>query len=421
MATLGTKAETLRKIQGHLENAVVLPQFMFTVGEWEKEQRRIRNEFEALEWKEAVIVRSSSLCEDTNQASLAGKYESIANVVGMEAFIQAVDKVISSYDDNNKKNQILIQPMLSDVRECGVAFTLDPNTLGNYYVINYNENGSTDAITSGRNGGGGDRLYYIFKNATNNFIPDEIRCVVTMLKELELFFDRDNLDVEFARDLKGNLYILQVRALCVGEERIDINFQKEELKRIEDKIALAQSKKPFLCGDKALYSVMTDWNPAEMIGIRPKPLAMSLYREIITDSVWAYQRDNYGYRNLRSFPLMVDFGGLPYIDVRVSFNSFIPAELDERVSEKLVNYYLDRLIDAPQKHDKAEFEIVFSCYTLDLPERIKILQSYGFLPSEIDQIVDALRNVTNHIIDYKAGLWRKDSEIGEKIWRYYVK
>ena len=38
------------------------------------------------------------------------------------------------------------------------------------------------------------------------------------------------------------------------------------------------------------------------------------------------------------FPPMVDFCGLPYIDMRVSFNSFIPAELEEDLSEKLVNY-----------------------------------------------------------------------------------
>ena len=47
---------------------------------------------------------------------------------------------------------------------------------------------------------------------------------------------------------------------------------------------------------------MPDWNPAEMIGIRPRPLALSLYQNLITDSTWAYQRDNYGYRNVRGFP-----------------------------------------------------------------------------------------------------------------------
>ena len=62
------------------------------------------------------------------------------------------------------------------------------------------------------------------------------------LKELEGFFEQDNLDVEFAFAGDDELYILQVRALCIQ-------------------------------GEKAFYSVMTDWNPAEMIGIRLKPLA----------------------------------------------------------------------------------------------------------------------------------------------------
>ena len=86
---------------------------------------------------------------------------------------------------------------------------------------------------------------------------------------------------------------------------------------------------PFLYGNRAIYGVMPDWNPAEIVGIKPHTLALSLYREIITDAIWAYQRDNYGYRNLRSFPLLVELEGMPYIDIRVSFNSFIPASLDE--------------------------------------------------------------------------------------------
>ena len=104
---------------------------------------------------------------------------------------------------------------------------------------------------------------------------------------------------------------------------------------------------------------MPDWNPAEIVGTRPKPLALSLYRDLITDSIWAYQRHNYGYRNLRSFPLMPHFFGLPYIDVRLSFNSFIPADLDEGLAGRLVDYYINRLLSEPNLHDKVEFEIVF--------------------------------------------------------------
>jgi phosphohistidine swiveling domain-containing protein len=414
---LGTKAETLKLLLGKLEHAVVLPQYAFTVGDWHKQKDAVKAGFLALDWKDAVIVRSSSLSEDTSEASQAGKYESIADVSGLTAFCEAVEKVIVSYDDDNEQNQILVQPMLTGVKICGVAFTLDPNTLGNYYVINYDENGSTNAVTGGA--GTENRLYYHFKDSAVSEAPKEMRKLVLTLAELERLFEKDNLDVEFALDEQGTLYILQVRALCVRGTAVDRQAQGCELERIEKKIKRDQSPKPFLCGKKTIYSVMTDWNPAEMIGIRPKPLALSLYREIITDSVWAYQRDNYGYRNLRSFPLMVDFCGLPYIDVRVSFNSFVPAELDEQLSEKLVNYYIDRLTDNPKKHDKAEFEIVFSCYTLDLSERIQILKKYGFLESEIKEIVDALRNVTNHIIDHKDGLWRKDYAKIEKLNRRY--
>lgn len=417
MNRLGTKAETLQMLYQKLKHAEVLPQYCFTVKEWKTECEKVKKSFLSLDWNAKVIVRSSSQAEDTHTSSQAGKYESIADVSGLEEFQRAVEKVIDSYDDHNEANQVLVQPMLSDVYICGVAFTLDPNTLGNYYVINYDDNGSTSAITSGS--GRENKLYYRFKRKDRKHYleegweehlasTDRMNRLCMTLQELEAFFEQNNLDVEFAFSETDKLYILQVRTLCIQKKPADRDRQEEELIRIKEKISQAQKKKPFLCGKKALYSVMTDWNPAEMIGIRPKPLALSLYREIITDNVWAYQRDNYGYRNLRSFPLMVDFGGLPYIDVRVSFNSFVPAGLEEELSDKLVNYYLDCLTANPAKHDKAEFDIVFSCYTFDLPERIQVLKDYGFSEDEIAKITDALRDVTNNIIDHKNGLWRKD-------------
>ena len=361
MNNLGTKAETLKLIYQKLENASVLPQYTFTVDEWEDNKKIVLDEFSGLDWNGCVIIRSSSLAEDTEQSSQAGKYISIANVSGESEFQSAVERVISSYDDNNGENQILVQPMLSDVKMCGVAFTMDPNTLGNYYVVNYDDSGSTSVITSGW--GGQNRLFYKFKRDEKKGSIKQYELMERLCKalsELEDFFEKENLDVEFAFTEDNLLYILQVRSLCLQGNPVDGKQQKLELERIEKKIREAQSKKPFLCGKTTIYSVMTDWNPAEMIGIRPKPLALSLYQEIITNSVWAYQRDNYGYRNLRSFPLMIDFGGLPYIDIRVSFNSFVPAELEDELSEKLVNYYIDRLVENPEKHDKSFDEYVHS-------------------------------------------------------------
>ena len=137
-------------------------------------------------------------------------------------------------------------------------------------------------------------------------------------------------------------------------------------------------QKPFLVGKHTIYGIMPDWNPAEIIGKRPKPLALSLYQDLITNSIWAYQRHNYGYRNLRSHPLMVNFLGAPYIDVRVSFNSFIPSDLDDEIAGRLVDFYLDKLISHPSLHDKIEFEIVSSCFTFDLRDNLKNLENYGF-------------------------------------------
>jgi len=190
---------------------------------------------------------------------------------------------------------------------------------------------------------------------------------------------------------------------------VRLDAQKRALDAIADRVTKGTRSHPYLSGDRTLYGVMPDWNPAEIIGLRPRPLALSLYRDLVTDSVWAYQRDNYGYRNLRSFPLMVHFEGLPYIDVRVSMNSFVPRDLDGELAGRLVNYYLGRLAAAPSLHDKVEFEIVFSCYTFDLPARLGRLADHGFSTDDRIAIADSLKRLTERIIHRDRGLWVQDS------------
>lgn len=406
MIKFGTKAETLLRLSEVIQMGKVLPQVAFPAWEWDKDSEGIIKKVFLQPWSSLLVVRSSAINEDTQWESQAGKYDSVLNVAGEKEFRDAVNQVLLSFQDENPDNQVLVQPMLKDVKLCGVAFTMDPNTGGSYYVINYDETGSTSAITSGN--GEKSKLFYCFKGY-GDIKNQEMKAVCGCLWELETLFGQDNLDVEFA--ISGHeIFILQVRVLCQGNCSISRNQQKIELDRIAEKIRRDNQPVPYLHGRRTIFGVMPDWNPAEIIGIRPKPLSLSLYREIITDNIWAYQRNNYGYKNLRSFPLMVDFCGLPYIDVRISFNSFIPKGLDSQLSEKLTNYYLDRLVENPSKHDKVEFDIVFSCYTLDLPERIQVLKNYGFTKEEIESIIDALKQLTNNIIDNDTGLWKKDYE-----------
>ena len=72
---------------------------------------------------------------------------------------------------------------------------------------------------------------------------------------------------------------------------------------------------------------MPDWNPAEIIGTNPGQLAVSLYQHLILNDVWATQRAEFGYKDVRPQPLLRMFAGKPYIDIRASFNSFIPKGL----------------------------------------------------------------------------------------------
>lgn len=397
-----SKADTLRQLTGKLKTARVLPQVCFPAGEAERCLSLVEK---GGLLGERLIVRSSAKNEDTAQGSNAGKFLSVADVRSEAEITRAVAQVVQAMGAD-PENQVFIQPFLSHAELCGVAFTVDPSTGGNYYILNYDAStGSTCSVTDGT--GQQLEMFYHFKAAPNP-PPAPLDRVVALCRELEALFGCPALDIEFALS-EGELYLLQVRPLVLSVPAADLEQQQRDLDEIRAKLRSSILPHPDLCGRRTIYGVMPDWNPAEMIGIRPRALALSLYKEVITNGVWAYQRDNYGYRNLRSFPLMIDLKGLPYIDTRVSFNSFLPKALPEPLAEKLAEYYLDRLRTHPEYHDKVEFEIAFTCYTFDLPQRIGRLLNSGFSEEECACLTDCLRDLTNSIL-CEAGLWKKDAE-----------
>lgn len=396
-----TKANTLEWLCPQVTSCRILPQATLTVGELAESPSYFQERALALS-ADSYIVRSSALCEDSAEASHAGEFLSVANVPP-EELLAAAQRVAASFPDGNSQNQILIQPMLTGITMSGVLFTLDPNTGGNYLVINYDRSDSADSVTSGE--GKELEVCYLFHGRQ----PEDSRFLALsqMAEELIEQMERPNLDIEFAF-CGEKLYLLQARPLVMPVGIADGQMQREALERVDGFLRREMQPKPNIPGRRTIYGVMPDWNPAEMIGIRPKPLALSLYKRLITDGIWAYQRSNYGYQNLRSFPLMMDFCGLPYIDTRVSFNSFIPRSLQKRIAAKLADYYLDRLAACPEKHDKVEMEIIFSCYTFDLPQKLETLEAHGFSDSERQQIAASLLEVTNRIISTQNGLWMGD-------------
>ncbi|MCU0097511.1 PEP-utilizing enzyme [Bacillus sp. OR9] len=404
MLNFSTKAKTLSLLENHVTKSRILPQLCFSVSDLHTSPDAVRAKV-VERFDVPLIVRSSALSEDTLLESQAGKCLSIPNVLP-EDILFAMEKVKSSFEDNNPDNKILIQPMLTEITMSGVLFTIDPNTGGNYFVINYDKSGSSDSVTSGA-GQDLQTCYLFHKYKSGDVYLDRLADAAYELMEL---FDSNTIDIEFAFTISDELYLLQARPLVMVKPLADYNQQRKSLSRIEMFLEREMRPKPFVKGKRTIYGVMPDWNPAEIIGTRTKPLALSLYRKIITDRTWAYQRNNYGYKDQRSFPLMIDFCGLPYIDTRVSFNSFIPKDIDDRLTEKLVDYYLDNLEVQPDKHDKVEFDIIFSCYTFDLRERIKILSEHGFRAYELETLMNSLKYLTNNIINTSNGMWIRDLE-----------
>ncbi len=405
-----SKAETLESLASQLQGARILPQVRFSVAQWRSDQNGVFALLATMPWGgEQLIVRSSACSEDSATGSAAGRYESVPNVRGESALTAAVERVIASFEDGGGYDQVFVQPMLSDVSMAGVAFTRDPNGGAPYFVINYDDTSqTTNVVTSGA--AGELKTFYGLRTRPET-APQPLVPVVALLGELEKLLASDALDIEFAIDSHGELYLLQVRPLIITTDSSapQADAFERAVNQIATKIDLLSRPHPYLHGDRSVFGVMPDWNPAEIIGLRPKPLALSLYQELITDSIWAYQRHNYGYKNLRSFPLMVSFHGLPYIDIRVCFNSFLPRDVEGPLADKLVNYYIDRLLAQPDLHDKVEFEIVFSCHTFDFAERAAILGRHGFSNDEIASLSEALRRLTNLVVG-KEGLWRRDCE-----------
>ncbi len=406
VASFGSKANVLRKLSHVIKSARLLPQVSFGEHEWNSNREAVLRQIKDQLDSTCFAVRSSCTEEDTAYISNAGKYATVLNVALLD-LEEAVNQVFASFGDAPEGSEVFVQPMLENVIRSGVAFSHDPISGSPYRVVSCFEGTDTTAVTSGR---GGETWYHAVDSTT--YADTRIISLIKLIDECLAVFGNIPIDIEFAVTASKGIevvWLLQVRALQVGGVPEDLQEFRARIAQVGQQIARGMKSHPFLMGDRTVYGVMPDWNPAEILGLRPRPLALSLYRELVTDAIWAYQRNNYGYRNLRSFPLLVHFAGMPYVDVRLSFNSFVPSTLSDDVAARLVNYYVDSLVAEPYLHDKIEFEIVYSCYTLDLPQRLEKLRSAGFSIKDTELMSAALRDLTNRVIHPDKGLWHEDS------------
>lgn len=407
---LGSKASTLDRLRTRLTQSRILDLEYFTRAEWAAQRDRVTARLlERLGTGSALIVRSSATDEDGFERANAGRYHSELDVAPRrEALSQAIDRVFASYASNDARDEVLVQPQLADVVASGVVFTRTLHTGAPYWVVNYTEGSDTTAITSGVSRES-VRLY-VSRAATGealDALSPTARTVLLAVREIEDIVCHDALDIEFAMDSRGRVFTLQVRPLMVDDQHQDREGDAEVfdcLAGVQRTVAALGVAPAGQCGDFCAWSVMADWNPAEIVGLVPGPLALDLYRYVITDQVWARQRADVGYRDLRGWPLVRSFGGQAFVDVRASVNSFIPAELNEEIASAIANTAIERLKADLSLHDKVEFELVPTCLDLDFGVwRDRYTSTTRLTREQVNEIEAALGRITRRIVERSNG------------------
>lgn len=403
--SFGTKGETLARLTPWLRSANLCEQLLVDATAWQKNPEEVINNILGVFPNSRLAVRSSTCKEDNHLASHAGQYESVVGIEPTRKQIRnGLRRVVDSYEGVTAGDQILIQPLVDDVVISGVVLTRDLDRGSPYYVINYDDfSGRTDTVT----GGSQSKEIRVHHDRPQKLRSPRFAKLIAAVREIEQITGSDTLDIEFCIKANDSVFILQVRRLAAAQKWPDVDDDaiRAALTEVEALVANGLEADPALAGTTTQFSEMADWNPAEMIGSTPRPLSLSLYRHLITDSIWVRARREMLYRYMPDSPLMVALYGRPYIDVRLSLNSFLPRDLEDDLANRLVDYQLCRLAQNRELHDKIEFEIAVTCLDFDFPARARELRGAGFSSGDIKNLESGLRAITvDALNNFPSGL-----------------
>ena len=413
---------------------IKIPEFIyFSVFDWKKNKKKFVDKIKK-NLKNRICIRSSYFNEDSSKSSMAGKFESFINMENNNKnIVNCIENLISQYllferkKINLEKNYILVQNFVKNSICSGVVTNYTISEGAPYFTINYNDvTKSTLSVTSGDKDS--FRVLHVSKNAIKNIRSKKFKKIVEAVKLIEQKYNFQPLDIEFALNIDLKVFILQIRPITTALKwkKIDNNKFNNLLGKLEKKY-----KKTIIrnsrYGKKGLFGLMPDWNPAEIIGFQPNLFSYSLYKYLVTDSIWARARNKMGYKKLNNPKLMYSFSGKPYIDLRLSFNSFFPNNLNNKIQKKVTNFWIEELIKKPFFHDKIEFEITDNCYYFGLNKKIQ--NSYYFLDkTEKKKFYFSLKKLTNNILkNFEKEFKQMNSDILEletfrvKIINQYLK
>jgi len=309
----------------------------------------------------SYAVRSDAWLEDQAEGSQAGHFLTLLDVSAnhLKSSIQQVAQSLPGHP----LDQVMVQCMVSTIALAGVASTHRISDGAPWYCIELAA-GDSAAVTAGRAQG---RMYGVARAQASlclrkGELEPQVALPLALLHELEAIRPGCAFEIEFVltpSPEQWHIHLLQCRPIAA---QACWPLQSTEITTCSLP-SLAALQQPDLCaqvlGSSTLYTLMSDWNPAELIGSHPRPLALSLFQALIARGTWWQARERLGYAPAPQLDvdLLHPLAGRPWVDLRRSANSLIPAGVPGRIVARLVDLWLARLRSQPHLHDKVEFKL----------------------------------------------------------------
>ncbi len=386
LTSANSKADTLALFAGRLRAARVPTSAIIEWRHWQADRIAACARVQAALGAVSLAVRSSRRGEDAPGAGNAGRYCSLIGIP--PARLQsAITSVFASYGRPEARDQVLIQPCIAPVSQALVAANRAPGDGALYDAISRAEGPSSSAITAGTVAA---ETRYLAHGTTTRMDAQTTR-VQGLLREVESLIGDLPFELELVRSGR-TLWLLQLRLLppVAGVCAQRASKARARAGRARLRAQARNADRP------ALLGLMPDWNPAELLGEHPRPLALDLFRLLISRDTWWQARVALGYGRPRERDLIVAIAGRPYVDVRASFDSLLPAALDSGVARRVTSAWSAALCKQPALHDRVETAVALTCAEFDADAR---MCEHGIRRSDRLRMLNALNPLTQSLLN----------------------
>lgn len=398
-----SKIKHLSAVQQDTE--IVVPYFIvLSYSRWKKQKSRCLEEVLNAFTGKKVIVRSASEIEDHWNQSNAGKFQSY--VIPEPLTDNSINELIASVETVFKKDAqmidscLFIQEYETNLQQCGVLFTEHPK-FGKYLTLSYvNEPGDSDLVTGSRS----EREETILCHIGHlRLLPLADQRLVNALLSLKKYLPK-YFGYDFEYGIRGEkIYVFQARALTFSSassyipDSVSSNFLNFQMKNLD--LELRRNR---------ILSNMADWNPVEILGVRPSVLANSIFEKYISRSNWIKSRKEMGYYSPEQDNLCYEVSGSLYVRIPLSLSSLTPASASSDFRKKLIECYLEFFQLNIVTHDQVEFQFPCSLFRAQKMKMLEALVKMGLEREETDEYLDCLIRLTERqVLDSGDFSWEK--------------